>query len=269
MKSSRQTNFPGLRRTLFAMACWSVAGAFALSSRSETAANASAVETPSASAPAAPPATHVLTENDVVDLITQKLQNDFVQDEGKLELQLTQPWNAPTVPDEPLTLKVLELPSVGVTPTFIIRFQLYDQDKSLGIWQTSVRAHVWRDIWVANSDLQRGTLVADADVKSERRDVLLLHQSLAEISRQDTSSELAQPVPAGTVLLDRMIRPRTLIHRGQITNALVESGGLSVTTKVEALQDGAAGQIIHIRNVSSRRDLTGKVVSDRTILINL
>jgi flagella basal body P-ring formation protein FlgA len=244
-------------------------GLLAPAGLSETAKAPAVAATCADNAPAPKPATRVLTENDVIDLITTKLQTDYVKDEGKLELQLTQPWNAPTMPDEPLTLKILELPSVGVTPNFIIRFQLYDQDKSLGVWQTSVRAHVWRQVWVANSDLRRGTVIADADVKSERRDVLMLRESLANILSGDTSLELAQSVPAGSVWLDRMLRPRTLIRRGQVANALVEAGTLSVTTKVEALEDGAAGQIIRIRNVSSRRDLTGRVQSDQTILIHL
>lgn len=220
-------------------------------------------------AAAAKPATRVLDENAVTKLLTAKLQKDYVGSKGKLELQLTQPWKAPTVPNEPLTVKILELPTAGVTPSFIIRFQLCDRDKSLGVWQSSVRAHVWRNVWIAKSDLRRGTLIANADITSERRDVLPLHASLARISAHDTSSELAQSVPAGTILLGRMLRPRTLIHRGQIANALVEDGGMSITTKVEALEDGAAGQIIHIRNVASRRDLTGKVINNDTVSISL
>ena len=73
----------------------------------------------------------------------------------------------------------------GVTPSFIIRFQLGTAAQTVGTWQASVQAHVWRDVWVAHSDLARGELVGDADVARERRDVLGVHESLAGFSAGD------------------------------------------------------------------------------------
>jgi flagella basal body P-ring formation protein FlgA len=220
-------------------------------------------------APAAAPAAHVLNEADLLKLLTSTLQHDYVKDRGELELVLTQPWPAPTVPDEPLKLKILEMPTAGVTSSFIIRFQLCTATRSIGTWQTSVQAHIWRDVWVAHSDISRGDLPADADVAIERRDVLPIRESLAGFSADDTSLEFAESVRAGQPLLARMLRPRAVIHRGQIADAVVQDGGLSVTTKVEALEDGAPGQFIHARNSVSRRDLTGRVLDGRTILISL
>ena len=222
----------------------------------------------SAAAPAAAK-TRALNENDALALLTATLQRDYVKDRGELELVLTQPWSAPTVPDEPLTVKILELPTAGVTPSFIVRFELGTAAKSLGVWQTTVQAHVWREVWVAHSDLKRGGSPADADMARERRDVLPIRDSLADFSAGDASLEFAESVPAGRPLLARMLKPRVVIHRGQMANALVQDGGLSITTKVELLEDGAPGQIIHARNAASRRDMSGKVLDEKTILISL
>ena len=213
--------------------------------------------------------TRVLNENDVLTLLTATLQRDCVKDRGELELVLTQPWSTPTVPDEPLTVKILEMPTAGVTPSFIVRFELCTAEKSVGVWQTTVQAHVWREVWVAHSDLKRGDAPADADISRERRDVLPIRESLADFSAGDDSLEFAESVPAGRPLLARMLKPRTVIHRGQIADALVQDGGLSVMTKVEVLEDGAPGQIVHARNAVSRRDLSGKVLDEKTILISL
>ena len=71
--------------------------------------------------------THSLTQMDTLNLLTGTLQRDYIKDKGQLDLDFTQPWDAPQVPDEPLTVKVLELPISGVTPFFIIRFELCHQ----------------------------------------------------------------------------------------------------------------------------------------------
>jgi flagella basal body P-ring formation protein FlgA len=215
------------------------------------------------------PQTRVLTEADALALLTTTLQKDYVKDKGGLELNFTQPWSAPTVPDEPLTVKILELPTAGVTPAFIIRFQLCTATKTVGTWQASLQAHVWRDVWVAHSDLERGELISDADVAHERRDVLNVYESLADFSAGDSSLELASQVQAGAILLARNLKPRAVIHRGQIADALLQDGALSIMMKVEVLEDGAPGQIVRALNPVSKRNLTGKVINEKTILVSL
>lgn len=215
-------------------------------------------------------ATKTLTEADAIALLTANLQRDYVKDRGELELLFTQPWVATNVPDQTLTVRILELPNGGVTPAFIVRFQLCTPDgTTVGTWQESMQAHIWRDVWVAHSDLQRGQTMADADVAQERRDVLGIHESLAEFTAGDTMLELSQSVQAGAPLLARELKPRSVVHRGELADALLENGALSISLKVEVLEDGAPGQVVHVRNPESKRDFTGKVSEDRTILVSL
>jgi flagella basal body P-ring formation protein FlgA len=215
------------------------------------------------------PGTRVLTEADALTLLTTTLQKNYVRDKGELELNFKQPWIAPVLPDEPLTVRILALPTAGVTPSFIIRFQLCTTNETVGTWQATLQAHIWRDVWVAHSDLQRGELLGDADVARERRDVLNVYESLAEFSPDDSSLEFASQVQAGNLLLARDLKPRAVIHRGQIADALLEDGALSIMMKVEVLEDGAPGQIVRARNPVSLRNLSGKVINEKTILISL
>ena len=173
------------------------------------------------------------------------------------------------LPDEPLKVKVQEMPTVGVTPSFIIRFQICTARETLGTWQAALQAHVWRDVWVAHSDLRRGEPINGADVMHERFDVLNVREALADFSNDDSTLEMAEPVATGVPLLARAVKPRAVIHRGQVTNALVQDGALSITTKVEALDDGAPGETIRARNPVSRRNLSGRVLDGQTILISL
>jgi flagella basal body P-ring formation protein FlgA len=215
------------------------------------------------------PKTHALTEADTLALLTTTLQKNYVKDKGELELNFTQPWPAPVLPNEPLTVKILELPTAGVTPSFIIRFQLCTDTQTVGTWQATVQAHIWREVWVAHSDLPRGTLISEADVARERRDVLGVYESLAEFATDDSSLELASQVQSGGILLARNLKPRAVVHRGQIADAILEDGTLSIMMKVEVLEDGAPGQIIHARNPVSLHNLSGKVMNEKTILISL
>jgi len=213
--------------------------------------------------------THEFSEAALLALLTATLQRDCVKDRGELELSLTQPWSAPVVPDEPLTLKILEQPTTGVTPAFIVRFELRTAHETLGAWQTSVKAQVWREVWAAHSSLQRGQPVAAADLVRERRDILNVREPLADFAAGDDTLEIAGFVSANAPLLAREIRPKVVIHRGQSADARLDDGALSIRLKVVALEDGAPGQTIRLRNPVSQRNLNGTVLDGQTLSITL
>ncbi len=208
-------------------------------------------------------------ESDVLGLVTAALQKDFIKDKGQLELRLAQPWSPLILPDEPLTLDVQELPSAGVTQSFILRFALRTSHETLGTWTANLKANVWREVCVASRQLKRGEPVTTETFARERRDILSVHEQLADLAADDDALEFTESVSSGVPLLNRMIKARTVMHRGQQADALVQDGGLSVKTKVEILDDGAPGDFVHARNSVTHRDLTGKVLNEKTILISL
>ena len=212
----------------------------------------------------------VLNEAAVTKLLTSALQEQFNGANGELNLRFTRPWVSQSAPASQLTLKILEMPTSGVTSAFIVRFEIFTAaGGSLGNWQMPVQAHLWREIHVARSMLKPGVSVADADIALERRDVLALRAPLAEFTDGDTMLEVAENVPAGSPLFARSVKLRPVVHRGEMTNARLEDGALSVTMKVQALEDGTPGQIIRLRNLQSARDFSGKVLNEKTVLVSL
>ena len=212
---------------------------------------------------------HEFAESDLMALLTSTLQRDCVKDKGELELVLTQPWSAPMVPNESLTLKILEMPSSGIIPSFIVKFELRTARETVGIWQATVKAQVWREVWTARSSLTRSQPLSEADIARERRDILSVHESLADFSAGEDALEIAEFVSPNAVLLARHIRAKAVIHRGQVADARLQDGALNIRMSVVALEDGAPGQTIRLRNPLSLRYLTGKVLDAQNIAISL
>jgi flagella basal body P-ring formation protein FlgA len=173
------------------------------------------------------------------------------------------------LPDEPLTLDIQDVPTMGVASAFMTRFSLRTDHETLGTWTANLKANVWREVDVASRQLKRGDAVTADTFSRERRDILNLHEPLADVSASNDDLEYAESVPSGAPLLARMVKAKTVIHRGQRADALVEDGGLSIKTKVDIMDDGAPGDYIHARNIDTHRELVGKVLNERTILISL
>jgi flagella basal body P-ring formation protein FlgA len=211
----------------------------------------------------------LLGGSELKDLLTATLQQQYVQDQGELELKLGRDWKPVTVHNEPVTLHVLELPTLGVTQNFIVRFELLESERRLGSWQMPVSAHVWREVWVARTALRRGQWLSEADRGRERRDVLALREAYVGNENEEAGLELAENVPAGAPLLQRQLKPRTVVRRGQVVDAVLRDGAMAVSLKVEVLEDGASGQQVRVRNLQTKREFRGKVENEGAISVSL
>ncbi len=213
--------------------------------------------------------TRQFTDSDMTELLTATLQRESVRDRGELELRLTKPWAAMPVPDEPLTLKISDLPATGVSSSFMVNCELLCGTERVGSWPLTAQAKVWHEIPIAHSSLIRGQLLKDADITLERRDVLSQRDAWSNFPTEDTSLELTDNIPVGLPVLNRSVHVRPLIHRGRLIDGLYQDGGLIISLKVEALEDGLLGQIVRVRNPKTKHEIYGKVQNEQTVLISL
>jgi flagella basal body P-ring formation protein FlgA len=55
----------------------------------------------------------------------------------------------------------------------------------------------------------------------------------------------------------------------QLVRAVVQSGTMSISARVEALEDGAPGDMIRARNPKTRKEFQGRVINEDTIQVDL
>ncbi len=219
-------------------------------------------------APAARPARQ-LDEAELTELLADALQRKVVHDRGDLELHLGRPWTPLSVPSEGLSLRFTELPPNGLAPTFVVRFELLAGTQLLGTWQSVFRAKLFRDVLVTRAALRRGQAVQVADFATERRDVLQGRETLSELPAGLSGFELAESLPAGAPLTTRSLQLSPVVRRGEVVEALVMDGTMSISLKVEALENGAPGQTVRVRNLTTRKEFRGKVRDEQTIVVSL
>jgi flagella basal body P-ring formation protein FlgA len=212
-------------------------------------------------------ATRAVDESMVKDLLGAALQREQVKERGEIELRLARPWNNVLAPDDLITVKIVELPSSGVTPNFICRFELQAGGETVGTYQQPLQAKIWREVFVARSGLVRGQLLRDADLAMEKRDILTTREYLTQAPIDDPYVELRENVQAGNPLTARALRLRAIVKRGRMVDALVKNDALTISVKAEVLEDGVPGQMVRVRNLRSKREFKGKVQDEQTVLV--
>ncbi|HAM70728.1 MAG TPA: flagella basal body P-ring formation protein FlgA [Verrucomicrobiales bacterium] len=213
--------------------------------------------------------TRALPAAEVLAALKEQLQQAAARDAGELEIRFLRPWSPTVIPDEPYTLRLDNLPPSGLSPILQLRFELTSEQESLGFWQVGLEARLTREVWVARSQLRRGDPVQEADVAREPRDTLRYRDLLPADADFTQGWVVAEPLNPGQPLLRRSLAPRVVVQRGQLLEAVFKEGGLTVSLKVEALDPGAQGQVIRVRNTTSRRELRAKVLNDQAVQIQL
>lgn len=130
-------------------------------------------------------------------------------------------------------------------------------------WSLYVQASVAlnRSVLVARYPMSRGTVLSSSDVALVDKDVARMTQGYITDINSINGMVLKYSVTAGTVLRPALLQPPMVIKRGDHVVLLAQGGGIQVKMEGTALTDGAVGDVIRVRNLSSHRVVQGTVVS--------
>jgi flagella basal body P-ring formation protein FlgA len=131
-----------------------------------------------------------------------------------------------------------------------------------------LRASHWRDVWVARQPLTAGATFDPAPLEARRVD-LFRDRDVVPASVGDRTFIFARSVAAGRILTWRDIARRPLVKKGNVVEVSVVEGLLLVTMKALAMENGAQGDVVTLRNPESQKNFTAIVVDENRVKIRL
>lgn len=212
-----------------------------------------------ASAPRTP-----LTQADFTAAITRELSGHFNL-EGDLQLELLRPWIPPQRLARDWQVVITEYPSVAASAMLLRCRILADGEPSDDITVT-LRASLWRDVWSARQPLTHNMTFNPALLEVRRADMFRERDALPA-SVGDGSFIFARAVNTGRTITWRDIARRPLVKKGEMVEVSAADGNLVITMKALALQNGAQGEAVTLRNLESRRDFTAFVIDENRVQV--
>lgn len=130
-----------------------------------------------------------------------------------------------------------------------------------------VQAEVWRPVAVLTNPLGRGALVGADQVRMQPREVLGLSRGYFGAIDQVVGRQARRNLKANDVLNPGMIEAARLVKRGDLVVVSAEDGRIAVRSQGIALQDGAEGASVRVRNARSGRVVSGEVTARGTVSV--
>ncbi len=213
-------------------------------------------------------ANRIVPENKLVPLIAQALSDSFELEQGKLVLESSRALIPVSVPVDTanISIKLVAQPYTRPTGFMKAQYNVMADGVIVGHQTSYFRAQLIQDVWIAQQVIQRGATLGEAKLVKKKTDVINLRDNIW-IGKPDNSLQLVTTVSAGTVLQERHLRRTPAIFRNQTVDAVLSHKALVIRLRVLALEDGAPGDVIRLRNTSSSKELRGTVINSRQVKV--
>ncbi len=219
---------------------------------------------PVAPATAEPAMPTPLTRDHVLASLSRDLAAHF-NFEGELVLELVRPWSPPAQVAGSWEIAILEYPTLPAA-SMLVRARLLADGDLLGDQTFLVRASLWREVWISRQPLTMGATF-DPTVLDVRRVDLLRERDALPAAVGDKSYIFSRALPAGRTLTWRDLARRPLVRKGELVEVSASDGLLSVSMKALAMENGAQGDVVTVRNPDSRKDFAAQVVDENRVQV--
>ncbi len=204
-------------------------------------------------------------QKDFMAAVARELADHFNL-EGDLQLEMLRTWSTPDLVAREWQVQVTEFPSLP-SSSMLVRCRVLADGISTGTESTLIlRAAHWRDAWVARQPLANGTAF-DAALLETRRVDLFRDRDALPAAVGDRTFNFIRSVQPGRILTWRDVGRRPLVRKGDLVEVSAAEGMLVITLKGLAMQNGAQGEAVTIRNLESRKDFTAFVVDENRVQV--
>jgi flagellar basal body P-ring formation protein FlgA len=83
-----------------------------------------------------------------------------------------------------------------------------------------------------------------------------------------TGKVLKRDIPASTVITYQMVEDSIAVQRGDIVDIIAESKKILVSAKGKIIDKGRMGDTVRVKNISSGKEILGRVVAHNTVAVD-
>jgi len=163
----------------------------------------------------------------------------------------------------------VDIPEAGLRPTTqSLRVRIMQNGRRVAEAAASVRVRVNGSITVAAERLAAGTVIADADLKTVRRDLSANDLTLRSEASDLIGLRVKQAISGGGVVHRKLLAAPLVIKRGDPVAVIVRRGGLELHSSGEARNDAALNESVRIFIPDSNAEVVGRAAGPREVALD-
>ena len=147
-----------------------------------------------------------------------------------------------------------------------VNIRIRCQSASWGIF-IPVDIQIFEPVVISRVTLPRGAVISRELLAVREVESSALNYTYFRYINQVAGTEATRPIQANSVVFTNMVKASAAIRKGDEVMIKAQVGSLSVRIKGLALQDGAIGEQIQVRNIQSQRIIRAVVTGSGNVLV--
>jgi len=143
----------------------------------------------------------------------------------------------------------------------------YENGAFLNKKTVRVRIEVLMDVVVSAKSLYRNAMIDRSDVRLVKKWFSRLPSNIISSMDDVAGMKLRTNVKPNTEITGNMVRSIPMVKRGKPVKIIFEDGPMRITTIGLAEQDGMCGELIKVRNVSSKKVIYVRVMGNSLVRV--
>jgi flagella basal body P-ring formation protein FlgA len=131
-----------------------------------------------------------------------------------------------------------------------------------------VAVKLYKDVLVLTKPLRRNEIITAEAISHETREVSALQQGYLLEPADIINKQATRNLAIGSVLIPSSYADLTLVKRGERVNIQLGKAGMSISSAGTALMNGAKGERISVKNISSQRVIQAVVIDAGLVSVN-
>lgn len=123
-------------------------------------------------------------------------------------------------------------------------------------------------VYVPAQDIAKGTTISTEMLKKIKIRANRVKPNIATEKDKIVGLQAKKSLKEGKLIVEREVGAPLIIRKGNIVMVVYKSKGLQITSKAEALEDGAQGQRIEFANLKSTKKFKAKIINAETVEID-
>jgi flagella basal body P-ring formation protein FlgA len=115
--------------------------------------------------------------------------------------------------------------------------------------------------------LQSGAIIQEKDIAWVTIRALSVNENIIQNTDDLIGSTPRKSIVSGNMIRSTDIEKPRIVNRGDAVTLVFNKNGMYLTTKGRAMEDGTIGDTITISNLSSNRQIEGRITANREVTV--
>jgi len=209
----------------------------------------------------------LVEKEEMVQVLEENLRNLLPDPRKTLAIQEVQGFEAFILPPGPYTSEVILPESAHRGGPMTVTVSFFQEGRLVQKLRVRVRVEIQGFVVAARTGLRRHQEIGENDVDLIKKNLSLLPPDVVTDLKNALGKRLTLSVNGQEVLRSSMVEIPPLVKKGDRVILVIDHSYFKITTFGEVKEDGRRGEWIKLVNISSKKEVHGRVVDAHTVQV--